>query len=136
MTRNPTVEPTTTSTSPPLSQLAALQALLWLTTPNIDEHEPLPPMLPPHPRKPLTFPSTPLRIAQHLTHIPDHILPAAPTKRSQASQTLEQSDVLVKPLKKEKFEKPQNQPTYPRHPYHLIPLLPLYTAPLNTERSH
>ena len=136
MTRNPTIEPITAPTSPSFSQLAALQALLWLITPDIDEHEPLPPTLPPRPRRRLTFQSIPLRVAPHLTHIPNHILPAAPTKKSQASRTLEQSDVSVKPSKKEKFERPQKQPTYPRHPYHLIPLLPLHTAPPNTEPSH
>ena len=136
MTRNPTVVPITTPTSPAFSQFAALQALLWLIIPDIDEHEPLPPVSPPRRRRRLTFQSIPLHAAQHLTHIPDHILPAAPTKKSQASRTLEQSDVLVKPSKKEKFERPQNQPTCPRHPYHLIPLLPPHTVPHDTEPNH
>ena len=136
MTRNPTVEPITTPISPTFSQLSVLQALLWLITPNINKHEPHPPLSPPHPRKPLQFQSIPLCIAQHLTHIPDTILPAAPTKKSQVNWTLVQSDVVLmssKNSRREKFTKPQKRPTYLRHPYHLIPLLPPYRAPLSTE---
>ena len=136
MTRNPTVEPITAPISPAFSQFATLQALLWLIIPDIDKHEPLPPTSPPRHRRQLTFQSIPLHAAQHLTHIPNHVLPAAPTKKSQASWTLEQSNAIVRPSKKEKFERPQNQPTCPRHPYHLIPLLPPHTAPPNTKRSH